>query len=285
MKLHCSDAFLESILEEDCPHEDITTLGLGIGRVRGTVTAWRKTAGVVAGLDAAARMFELRGGAAERLAEEGERVDAFRPVLKVSGRAEALHAVYKAAQCVMEYCSGMADRTRQMVEAARRENPAASVALTRKHFPGAKRLSLVGILAGGGIVHRHGLSDSILVFDQHRVFSGDVDRDLRRLIVSSPEHKVVVEVDSVKEALRYAALGVHVLQCERFSPEDVAALRAELRTRGLCVTLNAAGGINASNAAEYARAGADVLVTSWPYFGRPADVKMAFECDSPGVED
>ena len=43
------------------------------------------------------------------------------------------------------------------------------------------------------------------------------------------------------------------------------------------VVVNAAGGVNGENAAAYAETGADVLVTSWPYFGRPADVKMAFE--------
>ena len=68
----------------------------------------------------------------------------------------------------MEYAGGIAERTRAMVDAARSVNPQAVVAGTRKHYPGGKRIALAGLLAGGGTVHRLGLSDSILVFAKIR---------------------------------------------------------------------------------------------------------------------
>jgi molybdenum transport protein len=65
-----------------------------------------------------------------------------------------------------------------------------------------------------------------------------------------------------------------VLQLEKFSPEQVAACRAALVERNLQPLLAVAGGVNAANAVAYARAGAELLVTSAPYFARPADVQV-----------
>ena len=109
------------------------------------------------------------------------------------------------------------------------------------------------------------------------------DAAVARLKESAPERKIAVEVDSIEEGLRYAAAGADIIQCERFAPETVAEFRRALREKHPNVVINVAGGVTAQNAAEYARAGADVLVTSWPYFGKPFDVKMRFSCPNPGA--
>jgi molybdenum transport protein len=67
---------------------------------------------------------------------------------------------------------------------------------------------------------------------------------------------------------------VEVLQLERFSPDALAALRARLMAAGLTPLLAPAGGVTVANAVAYARAGADLLVSSAPYFAPPADVKV-----------
>lgn len=85
-------------------------------------------------------------------------------MLEATGKADKIHAVYKTAQNVMEYSSGISGRARAMVDAARKVNPNVMVAVTRKHFPGTKKISLSAALAGGAIVHRAGLSESILIF-------------------------------------------------------------------------------------------------------------------------
>ena len=102
---------------------------------------------------------------------------------------------------------------------------------------------------------------------------------LRRL---DPERKVAVEVGDVDEGVRAADLGADILQCDKMSPEDVGSLVARAKASHPGLIVSAAGGVNAGNAADYARAGADFLVTSWPYFGRPHDVKMRMSasCDA-----
>lgn len=268
------EAELEAILSEDIPYGDLTSRLLGLEGARGAVECLFKEEGVLAGAELAERLFLKAGLSVTRTAQDGDVLSAKTVFLRAVGRADRIHAVYKVAQNVMEYASAIATRTRAMVEAAQSVNPDCRVVTTRKHFPGTKRLSLLAVEAGGGLVHRTGLSESILIFDQHRVFSPDFAERLKTLRRLDPERKVAVEVADVEEGVRAADLGADILQCDKMSPEDVGSLVARAKASHSGLIVSAAGGVNAGNAADYARTGADFLVTSWPYFGRPHDVKM-----------
>lgn len=271
------DAVLEAWLRDDCPFEDLTTVGLGVEHVPARLEARVKKSGRIAGAADAARILTMAGARVHLLAEDGELLPERGLVLEAEGTAGELHRAVKLAQCVMEYASGIANRTAEMVDAARRGNPRTLVGLTRKHMPGTKYLSTAAALAGGGIIHRWGLSDSILVFDQHRVFADAYGTEaFERLRRMSPERKIAAEAEFPEEAWRLVELGIDILQCERFSPESLAELIPQFRERAPHLVVSAAGGIDAENAERYARAGCDLLVTSWPYFGRPFDVKMIF---------
>jgi molybdenum transport protein len=128
-------------------------------------------------------------------------------------------------------------------------------------------------------MHRLGLSESILVFPEHRVFLGaePLATSVARLRRAAPEKKLVIEAKSVTAALEAAVAGFDVVQAEKFSPADIAALVAEVKSRGLRLLIAAAGGVTTENAADYAKAGADILVTSMPYFARPRDVAVVIE--------
>ncbi|EHY31276.1 quinolinate phosphoribosyl transferase protein [Sutterella parvirubra YIT 11816] len=269
------DTVLEAWLRDDCPFEDLTSAGLGIERVPGRLEARVKAPGLVAGTADAARILEMAGAKVRLHVRDGDRLDTKGLVLEAEGEAGELHQTVKVAQCVMEYASGIANRTAEMVAAAERGRPGCRVGLTRKHMPGTKYLSAAAALAGGGIMHRWGLSDSILVFDQHRVFTeDDWAPAFARLKSFSPERKVAAEADGVEEAMRLVDLGVDILQCERFTPEGLAELIPQVKAKNPQLVVSAAGGVQAANAEAYARAGCDLLVTSWPYFGKPFDVKM-----------
>jgi molybdenum transport protein len=115
------------------------------------------------------------------------------------------------------------------------------------------------------------------VFPEHRVFlQGETLRDtLVRLRAAAPERSVVVEVADEGDALLAVAAGADVVQLEKFAPDAVARLLDRLDgARPARTRIAAAGGINAGNAAAYAKAGADILVTSAPYTARPRDVQV-----------
>ena len=136
----------ESILWPTALTKTFTTVGLGIEENCGTVSASLKAPGIAAGIDLAREIFLAAGASVEVFAKDGDSLAARVPFLCARGSAQALHAAYKTAQCVMEYAGGIAERTRAMVDAARSVNPQAVVAGTRKHYPGGKRIALAGLL-------------------------------------------------------------------------------------------------------------------------------------------
>jgi molybdenum transport protein len=137
-------------------------------------------------------------------------------------------------------------------------------------------LSIKSILAGGGAMHRTGLGDTILVFPEHRAFlrGENLSVTIARLRAAAPERAIVVEVANHDDALSAVAAGADVVQLEKFSPDAVAWVCAQASDGASHAKIAAAGGVNASNAAAYAKAGADILVTSAPYMARPRDVQV-----------
>ena len=153
------DSYLENLLEEDIHLMDVTTAALGIENSPGYVECIAKRDCIAAGIGEASRVFELAGAKTAVKARDGERVGEGSALLEAYGTAGQLHAAYKVAQNIMEYASGIATRTAALVEKARSVSADVEVCVTRKHFPGTKRISLKAALAGGARVHRLGLSD------------------------------------------------------------------------------------------------------------------------------
>lgn len=270
---------LESFLDDDAPFGDLTTHVLGIGAEPGNIAFAARDRMVVACSEEAARLLELAGARVTALAASGSALEPGAPILSASGSAGALHRAWKVAQTLVEYASGIATATRRIVEAARAGRPETAVVCTRKNMPGAKALSIKAIIAGGAAPHRLGLSETILIFAEHRAF---LDRQSAPAVIArarrgAPEKKIVVEVSSLDEALVWAGAGADVIQTEKFSVETLSALAAGLAASGRKPLLAAAGGINAGNAAAYAAAGADILVTSAPYSAPPLDVAVRIE--------
>jgi len=270
------DSVLADLLADDVRLGDLTTHLLGVGPHPALMTFAARQPLVLAGSEEAARIIELAGGAVELHALSGSALAAGGAILTAVGPAGALHRGWKVAQTLVEVASGIATAARGIVDAARAVRSDIAVTCTRKTVPGAKLLSIKAIMAGGATPHRLGLSETILVFEEHRSFLADISPGdiVGRLRRGSPEKKVVIEVATPAEALLWAKAGADVIQAEKFSPADIAATVEELRRAGLSTLLAAAGGINTDNAANYAQAGADILVTSAPYTAKPLDVQV-----------
>ena len=271
-----SDHELHLLLAEDVPYGDLTTDSLGIAAKPGRITFFARDPMVVCGVEEAVRMFQLCGAETECLTRSGTEATAELPLLRAQGSAGALHRGWKSAQTLMEWCGGVASSAAAIVAAAQRGDPAALVAGTRKNVPGNRRLAVKAFRAGGAVMHRTGLSETLLVFAEHRLFLGSEQpsQTIARLRQRCPEKRVVVEVTSIDEALAWAE--ADVLQLEKFAPEQVAEVVALLTERGSAALVAAAGGINAANAEAYVRAGARLLITSAPHSAPPRDVQVRF---------
>ncbi|MCG6942009.1 MAG: ModD protein [Thiohalocapsa sp.] len=270
------DHELHALLAEDVPFGDLTTESLGIAAAPGTIRFFARDPMTVCGVEEAVRLFQLCGAEAAPTVASGADAAPETLLLEARGSAGALHRGWKTAQTLMEWCGGIASSAAAIVAAARRGHPDAMVAGTRKNVPGNRKLAVKAFKAGGAVMHRNGLSETLLVFAEHRQFLGGEPpaASLARLRRLCPEKCVVVEVANPEEALTWA--DADVLQLEKFTPGQVAETAAALAACGSGAVVGAAGGVNAKNAEDYARAGARLLVTTAPHLAPPRDVQVRF---------
>ncbi|MCC6134799.1 MAG: ModD protein [Candidatus Contendobacter sp.] len=268
-----SDQSLYRLLADDVPTGDLTTESLGLCGQPGRLEFHARGPMTVCGTEEAVRLFILAGAVARLAMPSGATVDNGTVLLTAEGSVDALHRAWKTAQTLIEWASGIASGAAALVHAA----ASIPVACTRKNAPGTKALSIKAIQSGGAIIHRLGLSETLLIFAEHRQFLDEPpDATIVRLHTRQPEKKIVVEVSSEGEALTWAQAGADVLQLEKFTPVALRACRERLKAEGLHPVLAAAGGVRVDNAADYVAAGADLIATSAPYSAAPQDVQVRF---------
>ncbi|WP_294346247.1 ModD protein [Prosthecochloris sp.] len=268
---------VEALLREDVPYFDLTSSLLNLSSQNAEILFTPKEPVIVSGSEEAAKIFTLLDVTTELVVASGRKALTGETVLKANGNAEKLHMGWKVSQNILEHFSAIATRTRSMVEGANRSGKSVEICGTRKHLPGTKHLSLKALCSGGGSPHRLGLSDSILLFSNHYDLLGGLENlctDLQSIKARCPEKKVAVEVESIGDAIMIAEAGADIVQLDKLSDESVRKIAETLKQRGNETTIAAAGGITDMNAEKYAAAGADVLVSSWMYFGKPADYKV-----------
>jgi nicotinate-nucleotide pyrophosphorylase (carboxylating) len=256
MSLDELDALLQRELRADAPYGDKTTEAVGLsGEARAEILAKQDL--VVAGLPAALRTFELADASCSWaiLAEDGERVSKGTVVAKVYGPVCAILLAERTALNLLQRLCGIATFTAGAVAAV--EGTGAMVLDTRKTSPGLRNLEKYAVRTGGGHNHRMGLSDGILLKDNHVAAAGSVTA----AVAAARERcgalwKVEVEVtdlDGYREAL---AAGAEVILLDNMSDTDMAAAVAQ-RPSG--VTLEASGGMTLDRLRRVASLGVDLI--------------------------
>ncbi len=200
---------LERLLFDDAPYGDLTTELLGVGAQPGVMNFSARNAMVLALAQEGAAILEMAGARVDVFRADGDALAAGDEILQARGPASALLRGWKVAQTLIEIWSGVATGTREILDAARAVAPGICVACTRKNTPGVKDFSAAAVRAGGAVMHRLGLSETILVFPEHRAFLADetLERTAARLRREAPEKKLVIEARDLDEALAAAKAG------------------------------------------------------------------------------
>jgi nicotinate-nucleotide pyrophosphorylase (carboxylating) len=181
---------------------DLTTVAIVPPDARGRATLIAKEDAVLAGNEA----FELAFGEFDRdaiiqwNAKQGDRVRSGDVVATVEANLRAILIAERTALNFMQRASGVATHTARFVEAA----AGTEVRDTRKTIPGIRALQKMAVRAGGGVNHRMGLHDAILIKDNHIAYAGSVTEAVRRVRERYPALWIEVEcetLDHVREAL------------------------------------------------------------------------------------
>lgn len=240
---------LEAYLAEDLGDDgDVTTEALGIdasalGRVQLNEPA------IVAGIEEATRLIAHVRAEPESRTFDGERAEAGEIVLTARGDADRLLGIERLMLNILGRMSGIATRTRETLERARRANPDIVVAATRKTTPGFREAEKRAVVVGGGDPHRQGLHDAVLIKENHLVF---VDPDDAVAAARETGLRVIVEAETLEEGEAAAEAGADRVLLDNFDPEPLAEVAATLRDGFPNLILEASGGITPGNVERYA---------------------------------
>jgi nicotinate-nucleotide pyrophosphorylase (carboxylating) len=247
---------VDRALAEDIGDGDITTRAVVPEGARARARIHQKEPGVVAGLGAAAAVFERVDPELELVQhcpqglwrEEGA-------VAEISGSAASILAAERVALNFLGRLSGVATLTARYVRAV--EGTGARILDTRKTTPGLRELEKAAVRAGGGVSHRGGLYDAILVKENHSALAGGVGEAAKRaLAAAAPDTLVEIECSTQEELREALDAGIARILLDNMTPDE---LRAAVELTAGRAELEASGGIALDNVAAVAETGVDYI--------------------------
>ncbi|RSN18128.1 carboxylating nicotinate-nucleotide diphosphorylase [Streptomyces sp. WAC 05977] len=230
-----------------------------------------RTAGVVAGIPVALAVFDVvLGSGLETLAarDDGDRLTVGEPALVVRGPVRGLLTAERTALNLLCHLSGIATATAAWVRAV--EGTGCRIRDSRKTLPGLRLLEKYAVRTGGGVNHRLGLGDAVLIKDNHVVAAGSVTAALAAAREHAPELHCEVEVDDLAQLDEALAAGADEVLLDNFTPDECAKAvdrRDEVSPK---TRLESSGGLRLDVARAYAESGVDFLAVGALTHSSPA---------------
>ena len=252
-----TDDFVKRVLAEDLGEGgDVTSNATISADARFSAELAAREPIVVAGLDLAEAFFrELDAGVAiEKLAGEGDCVEAGTVLMRLSGNARAMLAAERAALNTLQHLSGIATLTRRYVDAI--EGTDATLLDTRKTIPGLRALEKYAARMGGAQNHRMRLDDGVLIKDNHVAVAGGVGLAVRAAKAASTGLQVQVEVDRIEQVEEALAAGADRLLLDNMDP---STLRRAVELVAGRVPLEASGGVRIETIRSIAESGVEFI--------------------------
>lgn len=220
--------------------------------------------GCVAGVGIAAQVFRTVDPSVcvREMVADGDMVEAGTCVLEIDGSTRALLAAERTALNFIQQLSGVATLTRRYVDEI--HGTGARILDTRKTLPGWRRLQKAAVLAGGGVNHRMGLHDMVMLKDNHLAALEGGIQSLNDAVATfhaaHPDVRVEVEADTVEQVRELLAVnGIAVILLDNMTVTDLrecVALRNQIAPE---ILLEASGGITLHTARQIAASGVDFL--------------------------
>lgn len=255
---------------------DITTEATIPAAAKARVFIRAREDGRVAGLDCARMAFRMMDADLRVAVEKPDGSDVLPGdiVAAIEGSARAIITAERVALNFLGHLSGIATATREIARAI--EGTRARVCCTRKTTPGLRALEKYAVRAGGGMNHRFGLDDAVLIKDNHIAVAGGVREAITRARARAGHMvKIEVEVDTLDQLEEALATGVEVVLLDNMTPAQLA--QAVKRVGGRAIT-EASGRVTAGTAPAIAAAGVDLISCGWITHSAPClDLGLDFD--------
>ncbi len=251
------DAAIRAALEEDMPYGDLSTMAVMPAARRGRVSLIAKQDGVIAGLGVFVRTFALIDEKTQvnALVKDGDEVSCGQLVATVEGDVRVLLEGERVALNFLQRMSGVATYTRRIARLF--EGTKTRLVCTRKTTPGLRIFEREAVRLGGGGLHRAGLSDAVMLKDNHIDAAGGVAAAITAARTTSPfTAKVEVECETLDMVREAVAAGADIIMLDNMDHDTMAAAIAIIDGRA---TVEASGNVTAQNAAALADLGVDIV--------------------------
>ena len=255
------DDIILNALKEDIGEGDHSSLSCLKDTDLGSAKLIVKENGILAGVEVAKRVFELFDSklSIEVLIDDGTEVEVGDIVLEVSGKAQSILSTERLVLNIMQRMSGIATKTRKIADKIK--GTGAQVLDTRKTTPGIRQLEKMAVVIGGGMNHRFGLYDMIMLKDNHIDFVGGVRNAIEKTkaYVQAMDKPIDIEFEIRTKAELMEAIstgGVQRILLDNFTPE---ALKELVPLIPDSMESEASGGITESSILAYAETGVDFI--------------------------
>ena len=256
------EPLVRSALLEDLGRAgDLTTDSIVPPSARARTALVARQRGVVAGLDAASMAFRLVDSSIEIAIErpDGTPLAPGDRIGTITGPARGMLTAERVALNFLGHLSGVASGAATLVEAVRGHK--ARICCTRKTMPGLRALQKYAVRVGGGMNHRFGLDDGVLIKDNHVAVAGGIRpailaarRGIGHLV------KIEVEVDTLDQLEEALATGVDAVLLDNMTPGQLATAVRMIDGRALA---EASGRITPQTAPAIAASGVDLISAGW----------------------
>ena len=235
--------------------------------------------GIVAGIEVAATAFRLLDPQTkvEVLRHDGDDVTAGAAIATVAGKARALLSAERVALNFLCRLSGIATATRALVDAV--QGTRARVCDTRKTTPSLRALEKYAVRVGGGVNHRFGLDDAVLIKDNHIALAGGIGASVSKARERLGHMvKIEIEVDRLEQVREAIDARADVIMLDNMPIPDMRRAAGMASAAG--VVVEASGRITAESAAAIAATGVDMISAGWITHSAPIlDIGLDFESD------
>jgi nicotinate-nucleotide pyrophosphorylase (carboxylating) len=270
------DRLIEQALLEDIHTGDITTLAVVRGDRPACARLVAKENMIVAGISTAARVFStLDPGIQFRAClSDGETATAGTIVATVHGEAAQLLMGERVALNLLQRMCGIATLTASFVAAV--SGTKARIVDTRKTTPGLRQLEKYAVRVGGGINHRTGLYDGVLIKENHIVAAGGITEAIRRARAYIPHTlKIEIETETLPQVDEALAAGADIIMLDNMTLVD---MRTAVITIDGRATVEASGGVTLERVRAIAETGVDIIsVGALTHSPRAMDISMLLD--------
>lgn len=248
---------IDMYLKEDIGDGDITSNAV-LGDEKGIAYIKANESCILAGVEEAKEVFRRLNCDVREIKKDGDEIRVNEKIMEIEGRLKDILAGERLALNFICRMSGIASITHELTKICRRKNPNVVIAATRKTTPGFRKYEKKAVKIGGGMPHRMGLYDGIIIKDNH-LACVPIKEAIKR--VKKLGMKIEIEVSSIEDAIIAAKEKVDVIMLDNMPPAKAMLAASKAREENPNVKIEVSGGITPENITNYTFA--DIISLGW----------------------